>query len=74
MNNIPKVWDTYIHHSGREYVIQCITNKDGLHSRKSVQSIKFPPTVVYASIDNGELYSRPLVEFLDKFTLKMENK
>lgn len=69
MNDIPKAWDTYTHHSGREYVVQCITNKNNLHPNSGVDSVKFSPTVVYASIGSGELYSRPVEEFLVKFTL-----
>lgn len=73
MNNIPKAWETYTHHSGREYVVQCVTNKNSLNTERCVDSVKFPPTVVYASIGSGELYSRPVEEFLVKFT-KVEHK
>lgn len=69
MKNIPKAWETYTHQSGREYVVQCVTNRDSLHPKSGVNSIKFPPTVVYASIDSGKLYSRPLKDFLVKFTI-----
>lgn len=55
LNNI------FTHHSGRKYQLTKITNQS------STDFIKFPITAVYHSLDDGLEWSRPLIDFLEKF-------
>lgn len=58
----PEIGSTWVHHSGNEYTVLIITNKDS-------DRPKFPTTVVYRAID-GKTYSRPFSEWAGSFTLK----
>lgn len=49
------------HHSGREYVVVTVTNQHSDNPQK------FPVTVVYRD-GQGRTWSRPVGQFLDKFT------
>ena len=58
----PNVMSIYKHNtSGKLYILKEITNKD------SPDSVKFPETAVYTSIDTKKTWSRPLVDFLSSF-------
>ena len=52
----------YKHHKGGTYVLLAISNQDS--DREG-----FVPTAVYHSLANGKIYTRPLSEFAEKFTL-----
>ncbi len=61
------------HHSGRVYTVLFITNKVDVPNEhfgkiEHVKALrKFPETVVYIGA-NGKKWSRPLTEFIQKFT------
>ncbi|ESQ85441.1 hypothetical protein AEAC466_04560 [Asticcacaulis sp. AC466] len=56
----------YRHHSGRVYTVLYLANA-------SVISDRFPITVVYIGA-NGNVWSRPLAQFLEKFELLHDGK
>ena len=54
------VWS---HHSGRVYKVLFFTNGEG------ERAPKYPKTVVYENVDNGNRYSRPLDDWHRSMTL-----
>ena len=55
------IWTLWRHHSGRIYRVTGFTNM------KTTDNEKFPRTVAYESIDTGDIWSRPVVDFSEKF-------
>lgn len=47
------------------YQVLHLTNTGGVPSYRNIQ--KFVPTVVYKSLTTGDVWSRPLSEFVEKF-------
>lgn len=54
-------WTLWRHHSGRIYRVTGFTNI------ATSDPDKFPPTVVYESLDTGYKWSRPIIDFQEKF-------
>lgn len=53
----------WIHHSRREYLVLHVTNKGA----KENDPDYLPLTVVYVSVEDNQVWSRPVDEFLQKF-------
>lgn len=56
---IDSVWRH--HHTDSEYTVLMLTN---VHT---TQNKKFPQTVVYRAGESGQVWSRPVSDFLNKF-------
>lgn len=60
VDSFPCTGDTWKHHNGNEYEILLLTNQ---YSNRP----EYPPTVVYQG-PNGKVWSKPLLNFLEKMT------
>lgn len=61
-NCVPR--NEWVHHRGGVYKVFHLTNL------RSDQPERFPVTVVYQNTETGDLWSRPLVDFMQRFTPK----
>lgn len=64
------------HHSGRVYTVTEITNTSKAPNSppKFINGVEaFPVTVVFMGA-NGNVWSRPLTEFMNKFTILHDGK
>lgn len=58
---IPTFGQLYSHEKGGIYVVEVVTNLD------AEDKAKYPPTVVYRSLRNAMVFSRPLDIWLERF-------
>ena len=60
MNITPKIGSKWIHHNGLEYTIILIANTE-------FSNFQYPVTIIYKG-DNGNIWAKPLDNFLKKLS------